>query len=326
MDWFLIPSITAIIFKIVIFLRYQSSLRSETFNLCVLFLAVFLLNVVELIALGQSHSDATTLVLLIAYHCSAIFIVHAFLNIALDYSNFIWNAQTIKLALNFVLAALTVALVFSRNLIADWTILAGSYIPTKEAGSLYWLFQFYTLGGIAFAVGLLIHGMNTHESNLQRRQCMVFLLASATPVLITAMIIILQAVGLPLSAGIFMSLASTVMLAVIVYAEEKSRLFKLMTLLPYSNERKLHNQLLEQITECVSINDDPDSRNQLNLKDMMKALEGTVVEHVLHYYQGNQKMTASALGVSEATLSRRVRGASQRKTSDTDQDSIRITQ
>jgi len=58
----------------------------------------------------------------------------------------------------------------------------------------------------------------------------------------------------------------------------------------------------------------------------MKALEGTVVEHVLHYYQGNQKMTASALGVSEATLSRRVRGASQRKTSDTDQDSIRITQ
>ena len=155
---------------------------------------------------------------------------------------------------------------------------------------------------------------------------MVFLLASATPVLITAMIIILQAVGLPLSAGIFMSLASTVMLAVIVYAEEKSRLFKLMTLLPYSNERKLHNQLLEQITECVSVNDDPDSRNQLNLKDMMKALEGTVVEHVLHYYQGNQKMTASALGVSEATLSRRVRGASQRKTSDTDQDSIRITQ
>ena len=326
MDWFLIPSITAIIFKIVIFVRYQSSLRSETFNLCVLFLAIFLLNVVELIALGQSHSDATTLILLIAYHCCAIFIVHAFLNIALEYSNFIWNAQKIKLALNFVLAALTVALVFSRDLIAGWTIPAGSYIPTKEAGSLYWLFQFYTLGGIAFAVGLLIHGMNTHESNLQRRQCMVFLLASATPVLITAMIIILQAVGLPLSAGIFMSLASTVMLAVIVYAEEKSRLFRLMTLLPYSNERKLHNQLLEQITECVSINDDPDSRNQLNLKDMMKALEGTVVEHVLHYYQGNQKMTASALGVSEATLSRRVRGASQRKTSDTDQDSIRITQ
>ena len=312
MEWFLVPSITAIIFKIVIFVRYQDSLRKETISLCALFLAVFLLNIVELIALGQSHSDATTLLLLIAYHCCAIFIVHAYLNIALEYSGFSWNIKNVRLGLNIALVALTLALVFSRDLIAGSMVPEGSYIPTKEAGSLYWLFQMYTLAGMAFAAGLLVYGMRKLESNQSRRQCMVFLLASASPVIITTMVITLQAAGLPLSSGIFMSLASTVMLGIIVYAEEKSRLFRLMTFMPYSSERKLHTQLLNQITQCVSINDDPNTKNALNLKDMMKALEGSVVEHVLNYYEGNQKMTAHALGVSEATLSRRVRSASTR--------------
>lgn len=123
------------------------------------------------------------------------------------------------------------------------------------------------------------------------------------------------------------------MLGVLVYAEEKSRLFKLLTFIPFTRERKLHKKILAQITDCIAINDDPSTQQSINLKHMMREFEGLVVEHVLDYYGGNQKRTASALGVSEATVSRRARAVTARKleqessseAGDLIQDSIRIT-
>lgn len=311
MELYLIPSITAICFKIAIFLRYQDSLRRENFNLCVLFLAAFMLNLVELISFERTYSHDTSLLILIAYYCCAVFIVHGYLNIAIEYSKLTWHKKAIQLGLNVLLAIVTLALIFDRGVIADYELGMGGYALTKIEGSRYWIFQIYALGGMAAALGLLISGARKLDSNLQRRQCLVFLLSSLAPVLITTGVILLQAQGFPVSAGIFMSLAFTVMLAIIVYAEEKSRLFRLLTMVPFSSERKLHSKLLQQITECVAINDSPDSESNLNLKQMMKSLEGSVVEHVLQYYGGNQKLAASALGVSEATISRRARAVLQ---------------
>ncbi len=311
MEAYLIPSIVAICFKVAIFLRYQDSLRKENFNLCVMFLAVFLLNLVELISFERAYSYETSLLILIAYYCCGTFVVHGYLNIALEYSKFSWHAKEIRIFLNVLLAIITLCLIFDRGFIADWELGMGGYALTKVEGSRYWIFQIYALGGVAAAASLLVYGMRNLESNLQRRQCLVFLLSSLAPVLIMSGVIVLQAQGVPISAGIFMSLAFTFMLAIIVYAEEKSRLFRLLTMVPYSSERKLHAKLLQQITECVTINDSPDADSNLNLKQMMKSLEGSVVEHVLQYYDGNQKMAASALGVSEATISRRARAVAQ---------------
>jgi len=332
MEPYLIPSVTAICFKIVIFLRYHESLRRENFNLCLLFVAVLLLNLVELIVFERSYSHSTTLLLLIAYYCCAVFSAHAYINIALQYSKFSWHAGIIKGVLNVALAGLTLALIFDRGIIADWTMGMGGYAPTKVEGSRYWIVQLCLFVGMGFAVGLLNRGMRKLESNLARRQCLLFLFASIAPVLMTVLVVILQEQGVPISAGIFMSMAFTLMLAIIVYAEEKSRLFRLLTLVPFSSERKLHRQLLHDITKCVSISDTPGPGEDLDLKGMMKSLEGTVVEHVLNYYDGNQKLAASALGVSEATISRRARGGAKQSGRSTgenrfpDQASVRITQ
>lgn len=333
MEAYLIPSVVAISFKVVLFLRYQKSLRRENLNLCLLFIAALLLNIFELINLERTYEQSTTLLLLVTYYCCAVFIIHAYINIAIEYSKFDWHASHIKTFLNLLLAALTVALIFDRGIVADWELGMLGHIPTKIEGDRYWIFQLYTLCGMAFAVGLLIRGSMKLESNLERRQCLVFLFASLTPVLITTLVVMLQEQGVPISSGIFMSLAFTVMLAIIVYAEEKSRLFRLLTLVPYSSERKLHHQLLNDITTCVSISDEPQTAENLNLKQMMKSLEATVIEHVLNYYDGNQKLTASALGVSEATVSRRARAvAKQLKSSKSSaispegQIAVRITQ
>lgn len=124
------------------------------------------------------------------------------------------------------------------------------------------------------------------------------------------------------------------MLGIMVYAEESSRLFKLLTFIPFTKERKLHKKILNQITNCVAINDDPARQQPINLKLMIKEFESLVVDHVLDYYDGNQKLAASALGVSEATISRRARAASRQSSpesesgnfDDADQIPVRITQ
>jgi hypothetical protein len=323
MQLLILPSLLAISLKIAIFMRYHDSLSRENLNLGIFFFAALLLNIVEMIALDQHYTQQTDLLLLITYYCCAVFIIHAYLNIAIQYSEFSWRVGRFKTGLNIVLALLVCNLIFNRTLIADVQVV--DFSLTKVAGPNSWAFQLYAICGLLFAIGLLIHGVRHVGSNIGKQQCLTVLLSTAMPVLVTFAIIGLQAIGVQITSTLFMSLALTLMLAIMIYAKEKTRLFRLLTFVPFTRERRLHKQLFAQITSCIAINDNPALQQSLNLKQMMRQFEGLVVEHVLDYYEGNQKLTATALGVSEATVSRRARASAlRRQTQDETQVSIAI--
>lgn len=329
MDVLILPSLLAISLKIGIFIRYQNSLRRENLSLGIFFLSVFLINIVELLGINQDFPEQTMMLFLLSFYCCTIFIIHAYIGLALDYSQFKWHSSKIKTGLNLVLALLLVGLIFDRSIIAG--VEAAGPSLTKVPGENYWIFQLYVVGGLFFALGLLIRGLTQLTSNIGRQQCLVILLSTSTPVLITFMVIGLQSLGVQITSVIFLSLSFTVMVAIMVFAEEKTRLFHLLTFVPFTRERKLHKQLLTHITDCIAINDDPAAQQPIQLKQMMREFEGSVVEHVLGYYGGNQKKAASALGVSEATVSRRARArarARQHHTQllDYSTDSVRITE
>ncbi|MCH7814998.1 MAG: hypothetical protein IIC60_00370 [Proteobacteria bacterium] len=325
MELLLLPALFAICLKIAIFLRYHHSLRRENFNLAMFFIAIFLLNIAELFSIKAQFSEHTLLLILLAYDCCAIFTLHAYVNLALEYSEFNWHTNKIKLALNGILASLIVAMIFSRSIVAG--VEPTSYSLTRIAGDMYWVFELYLLGGLLLAVSLLFRGMTHSASNVSRQQCLIVLISTAAPVAVTFAVMLLMAIGVNINSAILMSLAFTASLAMMVFAEEKTRLFRLLTFIPYTKERKFHKQLMEQITECIAINDNPAAEKSLNLKRMMREFEGAVVAHVLGYYAGNQKKTASALGVSEATVSRRTRACARRNAARSySNDSVRITE
>lgn len=305
MELLVLPSFLAIGLKIGIFLRYHGSLRRENINLGVFFLAIFLLNIVELLSINAAYAESMMMLILLSYYCCVIFIIHSYINLCLNYSEFKWQTSKIKIALNLLLAGMILALIFSRSVIAGAE--ASSYSITRIAGDNYWIFQLYALGGLVLAITLLIRGLLRADSNISRQRCLVVLISTATPVLVTIAVIGMMAIGLAINGAIFMSLALTLMLALMVYAEEKTRLFRLLTFVPYSRERKFHQEILARVTDCMIIKDDPSQQQPLQLKQMMRSFEGAVVEHVLSYYDGNQKKAATVLGVSEATLSRRAR-------------------
>ncbi len=310
-------------------MRYHESLRRENFNLGIFFIAVFFLNIVEFVAFRPEFSEQTALLILAAYYCCVVFIVHGYVSLCLEYSEFNWHLPKVKLVMNLLLAFLVVSQIFDRSLIDSAIVTPGGLALTKVEGSSYWIVQLYLLGFVSFGVGLLLRGFTKLQSNLSRQRCFVMLISTLPAVAVAMIVVVAQEFGSTITAAIVLSLAFTVMLGVLVYAEEKTRLFRLLTFVPFTKERKLHKQLLDQITNCISIYDDPTQNSSLNLKSMMKDLEGTVVEHVLEYYGGNQKLTASALGVSEATVSRRARAVNrkpQEEAIDYASDSIRITQ
>lgn len=310
MELVLIPSLLAICLKIAIFMRYHESLHRENLNLGLFFFAVFALNLVELIILNQDYNQQTNLLLLLAYYCCAVCVIHAYVNIALQYSGFRWQLARIKIVLNFLLGLLITGLILDRSIIAG--VQVADFSLTKIAGANYWLFQAYAVGCSLFALALLIHGIRHIRSNVSKQQCVVLLLSTTLPVLVTISIIGLQAIGVEITAVLFMSFALTLMLGVMVVAEEKSRLFRLLTFIPLTKERRLHKRLLAQVSGCIALNDDPAQEQSLNLKQMMKNFEGLLIEHMLDYYEGNQKLTANALGVSEATVSRRARAVTRK--------------
>jgi len=329
MELVVIPSLLAICLKIAIFMRYHDSLRKDNLNLGILFLAIFFLNLAELFSIRSEFSQQTSMVILLAYYCSLYFIIHAYINLCIEYSEFKWNIARIKTGLNIALAGLVLGTILTRFIIADVTPTEISL--TRVPGDLYWTYQLYVIGGLLFAVSLLFRGLKRTTSNINRQKCLVVLISTATPVAMTISIIVLMAMGVNINGAIFMSLSLTLMLALMVYAEEKTRLFRLLTFVPFTKERKLHTQLLRQVTDCIAINDDPASQQSIQLKRMMRDFEGAVVEHVLDYYGGNQKKTASALGVSEATLSRRARANAQQHAKQSSEEiystaSVRITQ
>ena len=331
MELLVIPSLLAICLKIAIFLRYHESLRTDNLNLGILFLAIFFLNLAELFAIKSEFSQQTEMIILLAYNCSLYFVIHAYINLCFEYTEFKWNVSRVKTALNIVLAGLVLGTILTRSIIADVTPTSGEISPTRVPGDLYWIWQLYIIGGLLFAVSLLIRGLKRTASSINRQKCLVVLISTATPVAMTISTIVLMAMGVNINGAIFISFSLTLMLALMVYAEEKTRLFHLLTFVPFSKERKLHTQLLQQVTDCIAINDDPAAQQSIQLKQMMRDFEGVVVEHVLDYYGGNQKKTASALGVSEATLSRRARACAQQHAKQSSEKtystaSVRITQ
>ena len=332
MELILIPSFLAICLKLAILFRYQRSLTRENIALCIFFVAVFLWNLIELVFLDGNYSDQVNFFLLVFAYCSIIFLVHAFLSIAIEYAKPRWQKlEQIKLALNLFLGYLVVSVIFDRGMIAGFE--PNGFTLTKIPGERYWIFQIYLLAGVLTALTLLVNGVVKLKDNLDKQRCLAVLLAAVPAAAVGIFVVISQALGAGSTATIFQSLGFTLMFGVLVYAEEKSRLFKLLTFIPFTRERKLHKKILAQITDCIAINDDPSTQQPINLKHMMREFEGLVVEHVVDYYDGNQKRAASALGVSEATVSRRARAVTARKheqeaspaACDPTQASIRIT-
>ena len=329
MELLVIPSLLAICLKIAIFMRYHESLRSDNLNLGMLFLAIFFLNIAELLSINSAFSEQTSLLILQAYYCSFFFIIHSFINLSFEFAEFKWHIDRIKLALNLTLGGLILGTLLTPAIIAGVT--PTEYSITREPGQLYWTFQIYGIGGMVFAVALLARGLKVASANINRQKCLVMLISTATPVVLAIGIILAMAAGLNINGVIFMSLSLTLMLALMVYAEEKTRLFRMLTFVPFTKERKLHKRLLNQVTDCIAINDDPALQKSIQLKQMMREFEGMVVEHVLDYYGGNQKKTAGALGVSEATVSRRARACARQhekeeQLQEYQADSVRITQ
>jgi DNA-binding protein Fis len=305
MEMLLLPALLAIVIKIVIFIRYGESLLHNNINLALFLIAACVLNLIELFGYEDNYQGNTMLVILLAYYCCAALLIHSYLNLAISFSGFNWHLPMVRRVLNASLALMVLNIIFNRHLIAgvEYTDIA----ITRVAGSTYWIVQAYLVLGIMLGTTVLVRGYLSLNSNHARQRCFVMLLSTLPPIIVTLAILGCMAAGSIVTAAQFMPVAITLMLGIIVYAEEKTGLFKLLTMVPYSRERKLHKQVLEKLTNCISINADPQSENSLNLKQMMREFEGNIVEHTVGYYSGNQKMAAQALGVSEATISRRAR-------------------
>jgi len=305
MEMLLLPALLAIVIKIVIFIRYGESLLHNNINLALFLITACFLNLIELFGYEDYYQGNTMLVILLAYYCCAALLTHSYLNLAISFSGFNWRLPMVRRVLNASLALMVLNIIFNRHLIAgaEYTDIA----ITRVAGSTYWIVQAYLVLGIMLGTTVLVRGYLSLNSNHARQRCLVMLLSTLPPIIVTLVILGCMAAGSTVTAAQFMPVAITMMLGMIIYAEEKTGLFKLLTMVPYSRERKLHKQVLEKLTNCISINDDPQSENALNLKQMMREFEGNIVEHTVGYYSGNQKMAAQALGVSEATISRRAR-------------------
>lgn len=199
-----------------------------------------------------------------------------------------------------ILAVLLVGLVFFTHL-----VVAGyesiDYSITRVAGPAYWLFQVFALVSLALSIGLNLYG--SFGRTTSHRKCKATLVCFLPyAVSIIAVIILMQA-GIHINASIIVPIATSYLLLVLIYMEDRNAVFRLLTKVPYSRERKSYRLLAAEIEDFLG---NALNGNSMSLKEFTGVLEKHVVSLAVEMSNGNQARAADLLNTSKSSVCRKL--------------------
>ncbi|TBR41430.1 hypothetical protein CBF23_010275 [Marinomonas agarivorans] len=287
-----LPSIIALLIKT--FLFFYSDVHKKKYFFIFL-ISTFLLNLCELLVVIRPGYD---LVVLKLYYCCAVFTVFYLAVVCSDISeSCFWLKNDLVLV---AVSALAVTTLLTQHIILGFDVLPNNAL-TRISGEYYFIFQIYAVSILLIALLLLIHKLMTKSRHQIRSQCLIALLAFTPFILFTLLLIVLMHFNYQINMVGFSSLLLSFMLLVFISLSDKHKLFTMMSFVPFSRERQYRLKLLKLMRQF----DGPIVGQHINIKAILKEVEGVVIEHTNHYFD-TQKEVAQMLKISESSLSRKV--------------------
>ncbi|TBR37923.1 hypothetical protein CBF23_013440 [Marinomonas agarivorans] len=291
MIW-LLPSAIALLMKVFLFFYSDVHKKKYFFTFLVL---TFTLNLLELLGFFSLAQNSTALKL---YYFTAVF---TFFYLAVVCSDISQSCQWLKS--DFLLVAvsiLAVTIFLTSYMVVDFKPLPNGSI-TKVAGEYYFIFQIYAISILLLALNVLIRRLVTRCDYQLRVQCLIALLAFTPFILVILSLMFVMQLGYQINMVGFLSLATSFMLLMFISLSDKHKLFTMMSFVPFSRERQYRLKLLKLMRQF----DGPIVGQHINIKAILKEVEGVVIDHTNHYFP-TQKEVAKMLTISESSLSRKV--------------------
>lgn len=270
-------------------------IRNKTVT--ILFVALFALNVCELmLSLFTTNADGA-LWWLRLYYVSAIFVVSALLFLGAEMAG-----KKLHVLIKLLLTAVTFSLVLLA--LTSWTISGAQsigYSVRAVYGDYYHLLTPFFVFGLVTSLAFLTFG--TQQSDrLEAKRCVAMLIAVIPLALVAVAAIFMMYMGYEVNATCALSLAVTTMIAVLVYTDAKHNLFFIYSYLPWTKEYR-HKRELKRITRIA-----PSFYNSgVDARELQKKFEEILINMAIEFTDGNQKQAAELLNLPPTTVWRKLK-------------------
>ena len=286
-----LPSWTALIL-VIWYLKFV--IRSRNYSMltmCIGFIGVLCSELVFFLG-SLNVSSQITYNFFIFYYLTAVIACLSFLFMSLSISGLAkGRAAFIILVLAFVNF-----LVLLKQNAALLGITSIGYGFTRVAGPYYWIVQLTFVGSMIGGYLLLLFSAQKATSIEDKHRSFILLFSSTVFVLCVILIVLLMQLGFSINALVIAPLGIIVFMGMLIYSERKENKFKILSLLPNTHERVVSQSTINALLQYKSG----------NLQGAVSTFEKGVILSIVQECQGNKTLAAEKLGISRATLRRKL--------------------
>lgn len=301
MSIFALPSFIAILMKIFFAAHFRQNFRSDSV-LALLFLSLLTLNVIEFCSFFVIEQAAHFVWLMRTYYAGSILAAVSLLIFCIRLAG-IHKPLLVNVLLILGFAIATVCAT------PGWVVDSVSVIgitATRVPGPLFDIHPTFIALALSLCVYILFYGYRTQKSCIDRRRCLLILIALMPVIAPVLIVLVAMSLGYYINAVTVLSTGTIAFMLCIAAYSERDKVFQLLSLVPLTREKEIASKskrLSQYLNRCAF---DHNLGGHL-FQEARAEMEACLVEVSLWAADDNRALAARRLGISRATLVRKAR-------------------
>jgi len=291
MSIYVLPALTALLVSIVVFFAaLQGRKKKEANAFCIMIFMFICICVCEVLSAFEFFKAERFLYLFKAYYLIALCGLCAIYAYALHVVR--ETSKRSVLLVYLVALALSGLVLFTKMIISGIEPLG--HTQTAIKGSLYIMFQAFSLVLLGLIIATLLRGYLRPKDHLMQIQCSYTLLALFPFVITSLVILAIMAAGYKVNAALILPIVYVAFMLITLVGESRHQITDVRRFMPYSAERYTSNEIMDIFSSFA--------RDEISYRDGINEIERLLVLHKYQKNGGNASATAELMKMPRSSL------------------------